>query len=55
MGATREQGEDILETLSNSWVEAITDIFRMRWVVREEQSWGYSHQTGHIEGMTNDK
>ena len=48
-GATREQGEDILETLSNCWVEAITDIFRMQWLVREETSWGYGHQAGHIQ------
>ena len=49
MGATREQGLDILDTLSNSWVTAITDLFRMQWLVREEQSWGYGHQTGHIQ------
>lgn len=49
LGATREQGEDILDTLSNSWVEAITDLFRLQWVVRDVQSWGYGHLTGHIE------
>jgi creatinine amidohydrolase len=49
LGATRAQGEDILDTLSDSWVEAITDLFRMQWVVREEQSWGYGHQSGHIQ------
>ena len=48
-GATREQGEDILETLAGSWVEAITDLFRMRWIVREEPAWGHGHQTGHIQ------
>ena len=49
LGATREQGLHILDTLSDSWVTAITDIFRMQWLVREEQSWGYGHQTGHIQ------
>jgi len=49
MGATREQGLDILDTLSNSWVTAITDLFRMQWLVREAQSWGYGHQAGHIQ------
>ncbi|RYF44146.1 MAG: creatininase family protein, partial [Comamonadaceae bacterium] len=49
MGATREQGLDILDTLSNSWVTAITDLFRMQWLVREQQSWGYGHHTGHIQ------
>ena len=49
MSATREQGEDILDTLSASWVQAITDLFHMRWVVRDAPSWGQGHQTGHIE------
>ena len=48
-GATPEQGEHILNTLAASWTQAITDLFEMKWVVREEQSWGYSHQSGHIE------
>lgn len=47
--ATREQGLDILDTLSASWVQAITDLFHMRWVEREVGSWGYGHQQGHIE------
>jgi creatinine amidohydrolase len=49
LGATPEQGEEILETLSSSWVTAITDLFRMQWVVRDVQSWGHVHQRGHIE------
>ncbi|MDB5945986.1 MAG: creatinine amidohydrolase, partial [Ramlibacter sp.] len=51
LSATREQGEDILDTLSASWVEAITDLFRMQWVVRDVQSWGHGNQTGHIESV----
>jgi len=47
--ATREQGEDILDTLSASWVQAITDLFQMQWVVRDVPSWGYGHQQGHIQ------
>ena len=47
--ATREQGLEILETLSDSWVQAITDLHRMQWLQREEASWGHVHQTGHIE------
>jgi creatinine amidohydrolase len=50
MEATREQGEDILDTLSASWAQAITDIFHMQWVVRDVASWGHVHQQGHIEG-----
>lgn len=49
LSATREQGEDILDTLSDSWVQAITDLFHMQWVVREVPSWGYGHQQGHIQ------
>jgi creatinine amidohydrolase len=49
LSATREQGLEILETLSDSWVQAITDLHRMRWVVREAESWGHVHQRGHIE------
>jgi creatinine amidohydrolase len=48
-GATREQGEDILDTLSSSWAQAITDLFHLKWVVRDVPSWGHVHQHGHIE------
>lgn len=48
-GATREQGLDILDTLSSSWAEAISDLFRMSWVVRDVPSWGAGNQQGHIE------
>jgi creatinine amidohydrolase len=51
-GATREQGLDILDTLSDSWVQAITDIFHMQWVVRDVPSWGQGHQHGHIESRS---
>jgi creatinine amidohydrolase len=49
LGATREQGLEILDTLSDSWVQAITDLHRMRWIERDAQSWGYGQQQGHIE------
>lgn len=48
-GATREQGLHILDTLAASWVEAITDLFHLQWVVRDAESWGYGHQQGHIQ------
>ncbi|HSH92031.1 MAG TPA: creatininase family protein [Ramlibacter sp.] len=50
--ATREQGDDILATLSDSWVQALTDLFHMKWVVRDEASWGQGHQQGHIESSS---
>jgi len=49
LGATPEQGAEILDTLSDSWVQAITDLFQMQWVVREAPSWGSGHQQGHVE------
>ena len=52
LGATRAQGEEILETLSDSWVQAITDLYRMQWLVRDEPSWGHAHQHGHVEAGT---
>jgi len=49
LAATPEQGEEILETLSASWVQAITDLYLLQWVVRDVPSWGHVHQQGHIE------
>ena len=48
-GATVEQGHDILDTLADSWVQALTDLFHMQWVTRDVESWGYGHQQGHIQ------
>ena len=47
--ATREQGIEILETLSDSWVQALTELHALRWVVREEATWERGHQQGHVE------
>ncbi len=47
-GATREQGEQILASLAESWAKAIEEVHRMRWVERDVQSWGTSQYTGHI-------
>ena len=48
MGATREQGLEILDSLAASWAQAITEFHQMQWVVRDEVSWGTSNQTGDI-------
>lgn len=48
-GATREQGLHILDTLAASWAQAIADLFHLRWLVRDEASWGHVHQRGHVE------
>ena len=48
--ATREQGEAILASLSDSWVQALVELHALRWVVREEQTWGRGHETGFVQG-----
>jgi creatinine amidohydrolase len=48
--ATPEQGQEILESLAASWAQGIEDLYRLRWLEREEPTWGRSHQRGHIEG-----
>ena len=56
MGATREQGLEILDSLAASWAQAITDFHQMQWVVRDDVSWGTSNQTGDIvHQMTEDR
>ncbi|KAF1023512.1 MAG: Creatinine amidohydrolase [Paracidovorax wautersii] len=47
--ATREQGEQILSTLADSWVQALTDLYRMDWPHRAEPTWSRGHHTGHVE------
>ena len=49
--ATPEQGRVILDSLSESWAQGITDLHRMRWIQRDEQSWGRSHHKGAIQGV----
>ena len=49
MGATVEQGRAILDSLAESWATAITELHELRWVVREEATWGRAQQTGHVE------
>lgn len=46
--ATREQGEQILASLADSWAGAIEELHRARWVERDAQSWGSAHQSGDI-------
>ena len=50
LSATPEQGADILDSLASSWAQGITDLHRMHWIERNEQSWGRSHHTGDIAG-----
>ena len=47
--ATLEQGNEILETLSDSWAHALTELHALDWVVREEPTWERGHQTGFIQ------
>ena len=47
--ATREQGEEILDTLADSWVQALTELYHLRWVVRDAPTWDRGQFTGHIQ------
>jgi creatinine amidohydrolase len=47
--ATREQGEAILESLAVSWAQAITELHELRWVARDEPTWGRAQHTGHVQ------
>ena len=47
--ATAEQGAAILESLAQSWAQAITELHALRWAARDEPTWGLAQHTGHIE------
>jgi creatinine amidohydrolase len=47
--ATPEHGRVILESLATHWAGAITEIHRLRWVVREAPTWGRGHEQGHVQ------
>jgi len=48
--ATAEQGQAILESLAESWAQAITELHELSWAPRAEATWGRAQHTGHIEG-----
>ena len=52
--ATREQGLEILESLAVGWAQAITELHQLRWVVRDEATWGRAQHTGHIQQSLDD-
>jgi creatinine amidohydrolase len=43
-----EEGQAILDSLADSWAQAITELHQMRWIERPEQSWGTAAYSGHI-------
>ena len=47
--ATPEQGAAILDSLAAGWAEAIGELHRLRWVVREEATWGRGQHDGHVQ------
>ncbi|WP_321817688.1 MULTISPECIES: creatininase family protein [unclassified Paraburkholderia] len=51
-GATREQGELLLEQLSTSWAKAIGEVHRMRWPERDAQTWARQQFRGDVQGRT---
>jgi len=47
--ATPEQGHAILDSLADSWAQAITELHTLRWAARAEATWGRAAHTGHIQ------
>lgn len=47
--ATRAQGLEILETLAHSWVQVLTELHALRWVVREAATWERGQHQGFVE------
>lgn len=47
--ATLEQGLAILESLVAGWAQAIRELHELRWVVRDESTWGYGNHTGFVQ------
>ncbi|MDD0814647.1 creatininase family protein [Curvibacter sp. HBC28] len=48
--ATAEQGQAILESLAQSWAQAITELHELHWAPRAEATWGRGQFSGHVEG-----
>lgn len=48
-GASVEQGEQILDSLADSWAQAISEIYHMQWVVRSAPTWGKQHWHGFVQ------
>lgn len=47
--ATAEQGQAILDSLAESWAQAITELHELSWAPRTESTWGRAQHSGHIE------
>ncbi|MFT3780171.1 MAG: creatininase family protein [Ottowia sp.] len=47
--ATREQGMAILDSLAESWAQAITELHQLQWAPRAQATWGRGHQRGDVE------
>lgn len=47
--ATAEQGHAILDSLAESWAQAITELHELSWAPRTEATWGRAQHSGHIE------
>ncbi len=47
--ATAEQGRDILDSLANSWAQAMTELHELKWAARAEATWSRAQHTGHIQ------
>ena len=47
--ATSAQGEAILESLAESWAQAIVELHQLRCAARDEATWGRTQHAGHVQ------
>jgi len=47
--AQPEHGAAILDSLADSWAQAIAELHALRWAARDEATWGRAQHTGHVE------
>jgi creatinine amidohydrolase len=47
--ATPEQGLAILNSLTESWATAITELHALEWAPRTQPTWGRAQHTGHVQ------
>ncbi|NBQ89099.1 MAG: creatininase family protein, partial [Betaproteobacteria bacterium] len=49
--ATAEQGQAILDSLADSWAQAITELHTLQWASREEATWGRAQHQGDVQAQ----
>jgi len=49
--ATAEQGQAILDSLADSWAQAITELHTLQWASRGEATWGRAQHHGDVQAQ----